>query len=688
MTASALPSADRYAPGRRHRRRHEPFRKALGRLTRRTAIPPAIPPSGLAGETVLDTWSYDPASGIGQLATQKRLRGANRTNPDANPEVWRESTTYEVNTSRPSTTTTRIAEGAVQVLTATQHYDTVGRPDVHTYPSGLAVRRGYTDQGYLNRLGNDATGAEYWSASAANAWGHVTQEAWDAVSGSHQDYASTGQTYQKSWNGSGGSDQVRTGYDSFGNRVSQQRSLSGGGAPTETYVYDGLQRLTQANRPAGSVNYGYTKSGNLASKSDYSTSAANAYQYGTNGCGPHAVSQVQHGTGPATFQCDAAGNLIGGAANRRSYDAFGAARNADYSARPSGTLNLPSTIHGFTGHTHADDVALIHMNGRVYDPNLGRFLSVDPIVQFPASTQSLNPYSYLMNNPFAGTDPSGYAACTGSHIDRNDGAACSDQGVSGGGSNSPSREQQARALSAKSMATMASHWNAKIANGADGQTSKGPTSAPTSGSANEIGANGKTVGDRLTTQQMGVITVTPTFDDTYDAWRRDDAAAFVSAPLGFLIGAGTATNPWQRNAPGDDSISEATLPGLGTAMKGAAIGFGVLKNLGRAEEAFGALPSIPEAALRNSGKVQAELPAIIAVDSKGNAIPLRAGQYLTGSKDGRWLQVRDELGRPTGMRIDGPHSPRTHSDQRAQQPHAHVPGVSTEDGMPWLPIYQ
>ena len=52
------------------------------------------------------------------------------------------------------------------------------------------------------------------------------------------------------------------------------------------------------------------------------------------------------------------------------------------------------------------------MNGRVYDYNLGRFLSVDPVIQAPANSQSLNPYSYIMNNPFAGTDPTGYM-CTG-----------------------------------------------------------------------------------------------------------------------------------------------------------------------------------------------------------------------------------------------------------------------------------
>ncbi|MFT5453366.1 MAG: RHS repeat-associated protein [Enterobacterales bacterium] len=52
--------------------------------------------------------------------------------------------------------------------------------------------------------------------------------------------------------------------------------------------------------------------------------------------------------------------------------------------------------------------ALIHMNGRVYDYNLGRFLSVDPFIQDPGNSQSMNPYSYIMNNPLRGIDPSGY----------------------------------------------------------------------------------------------------------------------------------------------------------------------------------------------------------------------------------------------------------------------------------------
>ena len=48
------------------------------------------------------------------------------------------------------------------------------------------------------------------------------------------------------------------------------------------------------------------------------------------------------------------------------------------------------------------------MNGRVYDPTLGRFLSADPFVPNPTATQSFNRYSYVNNNPLSYTDPSGF----------------------------------------------------------------------------------------------------------------------------------------------------------------------------------------------------------------------------------------------------------------------------------------
>jgi RHS repeat-associated protein len=81
------------------------------------------------------------------------------------------------------------------------------------------------------------------------------------------------------------------------------------------------------------------------------------------------------------------------------------------------------------GHEHLDEFALIHMNGRAYDYNLGRFYGVDPVIQFPGNSQSLNPYAYLMNNPLAGTDPTGYMGCAASRIE----SACDSIDVGHGG---------------------------------------------------------------------------------------------------------------------------------------------------------------------------------------------------------------------------------------------------------------
>ncbi|ARU54288.1 hypothetical protein OLMES_0181 [Oleiphilus messinensis] len=81
-----------------------------------------------------------------------------------------------------------------------------------------------------------------------------------------------------------------------------------------------------------------------------------------------------------------------------SFEPFGE-RNPD---------NSDYTNRGFTDHEHLGDSGLIHMNGRVYDPVIGRFLSPDPFIQDPYNSQNYNRYSYVLNNPLSATDPSGY----------------------------------------------------------------------------------------------------------------------------------------------------------------------------------------------------------------------------------------------------------------------------------------
>ncbi|MCS3868451.1 RHS repeat-associated protein [Chryseobacterium ginsenosidimutans] len=62
---------------------------------------------------------------------------------------------------------------------------------------------------------------------------------------------------------------------------------------------------------------------------------------------------------------------------------------------------------GYTSHEHFAEVGIIHMNGRLYDPLLRRFLNADENIQDPTNTQNYNKYGYVMNNPLMFNDPNG-----------------------------------------------------------------------------------------------------------------------------------------------------------------------------------------------------------------------------------------------------------------------------------------
>ena len=62
---------------------------------------------------------------------------------------------------------------------------------------------------------------------------------------------------------------------------------------------------------------------------------------------------------------------------------------------------------GYTSHEHFTEVGIIHMNGRLYDPLLRRFLNADEFIQDPQNTQVYNKYAYVVNNPLLYADVSG-----------------------------------------------------------------------------------------------------------------------------------------------------------------------------------------------------------------------------------------------------------------------------------------
>jgi RHS repeat-associated protein len=127
---------------------------------------------------------------------------------------------------------------------------------------------------------------------------------------------------------------------------------------------------------------------------------------GTLGTTPATATRYMHqdNLGSVVTVTDETGATV----ERFSYDPWGKRRNVNGTPDTAGTLVGASTDRGYTLHEHIDEMGLINMNGRVYDPVIGRFMSADPFVQSMYDTQAYNRYAYVSNNPLLYTDPSGY----------------------------------------------------------------------------------------------------------------------------------------------------------------------------------------------------------------------------------------------------------------------------------------
>ena len=187
---------------------------------------------------------------------------------------------------------------------------------------------------------------------------------------------------------------------------------------TYTYGYD-HQRVHMEERVGGNVYRTKTYVGN--SEYIYDTDCRRSLTYLSAPTGLFAVyiregSQYLNDEDPVSqrllyLHTDHLGSITtitnanGTIQQELSYDAWGNLRNpTTWSGSFTGT---PLLDRGFTGHEHLYGFGLINMNGRMYDPVMSSFLSVDSYVQDPENSQNFNRYAYCLNNPLGYSDPSG-----------------------------------------------------------------------------------------------------------------------------------------------------------------------------------------------------------------------------------------------------------------------------------------
>jgi RHS repeat-associated protein len=202
-------------------------------------------------------------------------------------------------------------------------------------------------------------------------------------------------------------------YDNNGNQISKTQN------GTRQFEWDFENRLTQVVTPAaGSVSYKYDALGRRIQRAPSSGAATNFVYDGDdvvkdlnsdgslveylNGAGIDNKIRQKGSANNTTYYfssdnlgstmalTDAKGKLL----EKLSYDAYG---NSAGSTR---------TRYGFTGRERDSLTGLLHYRARSYDPQVGRFISEDPI----GLAGGVNQFAYVGNNPGNRTDPSGLAS--------------------------------------------------------------------------------------------------------------------------------------------------------------------------------------------------------------------------------------------------------------------------------------
>lgn len=115
-----------------------------------------------------------------------------------------------------------------------------------------------------------------------------------------------------------------------------------------------------------------------------------------------ASSNASATTTTTYYYTDAQGSVL------MTTDASGSpSANSDHKPYGATALGESGNGPGFTGHVEDPESLLVYMQARYYDPDVGRFLSVDPDALAAGDVATFNRYAYVNDNPATRTDPSG-----------------------------------------------------------------------------------------------------------------------------------------------------------------------------------------------------------------------------------------------------------------------------------------
>jgi RHS repeat-associated protein len=163
-------------------------------------------------------------------------------------------------------------------------------------------------------------------------------------------------------------------YDPFGRRIQKSGPLG-----TTNYLYDGANVIEEMDN-GGNVLARYTQ-GPVADEQLSGLRSGTTNYYDADGLG--SITSLSNGAGTL--------------ANTYTYDSYGKL------IASSGTLSNPFQ---YTGREFDSETGIYEYRARYFDPNVGRFISQDPI----GFKGGINFYAYVGNNPINLFDPTGLAA--------------------------------------------------------------------------------------------------------------------------------------------------------------------------------------------------------------------------------------------------------------------------------------